>query len=38
MAQAPAKRRKDRDQDSKFFLYVAFHSVLTAVFGLFKDD
>lgn len=38
MAQASVKRRKNRDQDSKFFLYVAFHSALTAVFGLFKDD
>ena len=37
MAQAPAKRRK-RDQDGKFFLYVFFHSVWSAVFSLFDDN
>ena len=37
MAQAPA-RRKSRDQDNKFFLYVFFHSVWTAIFSVFDDD
>ena len=32
------KRRKNRDADEKFFLYVAFHSVFTAIANLFKDD
>ncbi|QBQ75043.1 hypothetical protein RW110999_165 [Cyanophage S-RIM4] len=32
------RRRKDRDAEGKFFLYVAFHSVFTAIANLFKDD
>lgn len=37
MAQAPA-RRKNRDQEGKFFLYVFFHSVWSAVFSMFDDN
>lgn len=33
-----AKRRKNRDTEGKFFLYVAFHSVFSAITNLFKDD
>jgi len=33
-----SRRRKDRDAEGKFFLYVAFHSALTAIANLFKDD
>jgi len=32
------RRKRDRDAEGKFFLYVAFHSVLTAIANLFKDD
>jgi hypothetical protein len=32
------KRRKNRDAEGKFFLYVAFHSVFSAIANLFKDD
>ena len=31
-------RRKSRDAEEKFFLYVAFHSVFTAIANLFRDD
>jgi len=33
-----ARRRKSKDTDGKFFLYVAFHSVFTAIANLFRDD
>ena len=38
MAVASRKRNKSRDTDGKFFLYVAFHSVFTAIANLFTDD
>ena len=31
-------RRKNKDAEEKFFLYVAFHSVFTAIANLFRDD
>jgi len=37
MAQSVRRRKKD-DANEKFFLYIAFHSALTAVANLFKDD
>jgi hypothetical protein len=30
--------KKSKDTDGKFFLYVAFHSVFTAIGNLFTDD
>ena len=38
MAVASRKRKKSSDTDGKFFLYVAFHSVFTAIANLFTDD
>ena len=32
------RRKKNSDAEGKFFLYVAFHSVFTAIANLFKDD
>jgi len=32
------RRKTDKDSDGKFFLYVAFHSVFTAISNLLKDD
>ncbi|AOV61714.1 hypothetical protein BOW91_gp019 [Synechococcus phage S-WAM2] len=32
------RRKKSRDAEEKFFLYVAFHSVFTAIANLFQDD
>ncbi|AOO10521.1 hypothetical protein RW03080701_152 [Synechococcus phage S-RIM8] len=32
------RRKGDKDAEGKFFLYVAFHSVFTAIANLFKDD
>jgi hypothetical protein len=32
------RRKRDRDADGKFFLYVAFHSIFTAIANLFNDD
>ena len=31
-------KRKNRDQEGKFFLYVIFHSVFSAIVNLFNDD
>ena len=31
-------RRKKKDTDSTFFLYVFFHSVFTSVTNLFSED
>ena len=33
-----SRGKKSRDAEGKFFLYVAFHSVFTAIANLFKDD
>lgn len=33
-----AKKRKNRDVDERFFLYVAFHSIFTSIVNLFKDN
>jgi len=38
MTVASRRRKKSRDNDGKFFLYVAFHSVFTAIANLFTDD
>jgi len=32
------RRKKSRDAEGKFFLYVAFHSVFSAIANLFQDD
>tara|TARA_R100000005_G_C4887117_1_gene135835 strand:- start:349 stop:477 length:129 start_codon:yes stop_codon:yes gene_type:complete len=31
-------RKRSSEHDGKFFLYVAFHSVFTAIANLFTDD
>ena len=31
-------KKKSSENDGKFFLYVAFHSVFTAIANLFTDD
>jgi len=31
-------RHKKNDTDNKFFLYVIFHTVISSVFIIFKDD
>jgi len=33
-----SKKKKRKDNENTFFLYVAIHSALTAVANLFKDD
>jgi len=33
-----SRRKSERDAEGKFFLYIAFHSVFTAIANLFKDD
>lgn len=33
-----SSKRKRRDQEGKFFLYVAFHSMFSAIANLFDDD
>jgi len=30
--------RRNKDADGKFFLYVVFHSVFTAIANMFTDD
>jgi hypothetical protein len=37
MTRAPAKKR-NRDQEGKFFLYVFFHSVWSSVFSIFDEE
>ena len=32
------RRKKDRDTEGKFFLYVFFHSIFTGIANLFSDD
>jgi len=32
------RKKKKNDAENTFFLYVAFHSALTAIANLFKDD
>jgi len=32
------QKKRQRNSDDKFFLYVGFHSVLTAIANFFKDD
>jgi len=32
------QKRKQKNTDDTFFLYVAFHSALTAIANFFKDD
>jgi len=38
MAQTTYKKRQRKEASETFFLYVAFHSALTAIANLFKDD
>jgi len=39
MAQSVHKRKKQRDSASDtFFLYVAFHSAISAIMNFFKND
>ena len=38
MAQSVRKRKKERDASDTFFLYVAFHSAISAIANLFKHD
>jgi len=33
-----SKKKKRKDTENTFFLYVAFHSAFTAIANLFKDD
>jgi hypothetical protein len=32
------KKKRSNDAKEEFFLYIAFHSALTALANLFKDD
>jgi len=38
MAQTTYKKKAKKEATDTFFLYVAFHSVFTALANLFKDD
>jgi hypothetical protein len=38
MAQTTYKKKANKEATDTFFLYVAFHSVFTALANLFKDD
>jgi len=38
MAQNIYKKQAKKEATETFFLYVAFHSALTAIANLFKDD
>ena len=35
---ARIKSKKTNDTDSTFFLYVAFHSVISSIMNIFTDD
>lgn len=35
---AKIKSKKTNDTDSTFFLYVAFHSVISSIMNIFTDD
>jgi len=38
MAQSTYKKQQKKEASETFFLYVAFHSALSAIANLFKDD
>jgi len=38
MAQTTYRKKAKKEATDTFFLYVAFHSVFTAIANLFKDD
>ena len=38
MAQSTYRKKAKKEATETFFLYVAFHSALTAIANLFKDD
>jgi len=38
MSQSTYKKKAKKEATETFFLYVAFHSVFTAISNLFKDD
>jgi hypothetical protein len=38
MAQSTYKKKAKKEASETFFLYVAFHSALSAIANLFKDD
>jgi len=38
MAQTTYRKKAKKEATDTFFLYVAFHSVFTALANLFKDD